>query len=62
MLLAQPNPAAVMFADLITGVYDYLNLVLPIHATGVYLGVVRLRMDGATLLDVVGGDRRSGAP
>ena len=53
MLSVQPNPAAVMLADLITGIYDYLNLLIPVNAAGVYLGVGRLRAKAAALLDVM---------
>src|SRR5688572_10690943 len=53
MLSVQPNPAAVMLAVLITGVYDYLNMVLPVNAAGVYLGVARVRANAAALLDVM---------
>ena len=53
MLSVQPSMAAVMLADLISVVYEYLNLVLPVNAAGVYLGVARLRADGVALLDVI---------
>lgn len=53
MLSVRPNPAAVMLADLITGIYDYLNLVLPVNAAGVYLGVARVRANADALLDVM---------
>jgi DNA mismatch repair ATPase MutS len=53
MLSVQPNPAAAMLADLIISIYDYLNLLIPVNAAGVYLGVARLRADAAALLDVM---------
>jgi DNA mismatch repair ATPase MutS len=53
MLSVQPNPAAGMLADLITGIYDFLNLLIPVNAAGVYLGVARLRAKAAALLEVM---------
>ncbi|HVG56440.1 MAG TPA: hypothetical protein VM846_18520 [Vicinamibacterales bacterium] len=53
MLSARSNMLAVMLADLASSVYDYVNLVLPLNAAGVYLGVDRLRKNATALLDVV---------
>jgi hypothetical protein len=54
MLSVQPNMAAVALADLIVLIYDYLNLVLPVNAAGVYFGIASLRADAAKLLDMIG--------
>ena len=45
MLSVQPNMAAVALSDFFAVVYDYLNLVLPVNAAGVYFGIARLRAD-----------------
>jgi DNA mismatch repair ATPase MutS len=53
MLSVQQNTGAVMLADLISSVYNYVNLVLPLNAAGVYLGVGGLRKHATAVLDVV---------
>ncbi|MEZ5317839.1 MAG: hypothetical protein R2752_10600 [Vicinamibacterales bacterium] len=53
MLSVHPNQAAVMVADVVSVAYDYANLVLPVNATGMFVGAADLRRDGAALLRVV---------
>jgi hypothetical protein len=53
MLSVQSNLAATILSDFLSVVYDYANVVLPLNSAGVYLGIARLRMDGAKLLDMV---------
>jgi len=54
MLSVQPNIAAVMLTDFVNLVYDYLNLVLPVNAAGVYFGIASLRADASKLLEMMG--------
>lgn len=50
MLSVQPGPLAAMLSDLVISIYDYLNLLLPLNATGLYLGAAALRRESAALL------------
>jgi hypothetical protein len=52
MLSVQSNLAATILSDFLSVVYDYANVVLPLNSAGVYLGIARLRTDGAKLLDM----------
>jgi hypothetical protein len=52
MLSVQPGPVAIMLADLVTAIYDYLNLIVPLNATGVYVGAAALRRQGVALLEM----------
>ena len=53
MLSVHASPLAGMVADLFNVIYDYVNLVLPVNASGMYLGASDLRAGGARLLRVV---------
>jgi DNA mismatch repair ATPase MutS len=53
MLSVSPSQIAVGISELIGIVYEYLNLVIPIDATGVYLGAAVLRSHGPALVRVV---------
>ena len=52
MLSVQPSQAAVMLAELVTALYDYVNLLVPMHASGVYLGAAALRRGGTAVLEM----------
>ena len=53
MLSANPGMAAVMLSDFLSVVYDYLSVVLPVNAAGVYFGIARLRTDTPKLHNVM---------
>ena len=53
MLSAQPGMAAVMLSDLLSVVYDYLSVILPVNAAGVYFGIARLKTDAPKLHNVM---------
>lgn len=52
MLSVHPSPLAGMVAELFNVFYDYLNLLLPVNASGMYFGAADLRAGGASLLRV----------
>jgi len=53
MLSVHPHPAAAMIADPISVFYDYVNFVLPVHASGVYLGAATVQAGASSLLDLM---------
>jgi len=53
MLSVQPGLPALMLTEVLSVVYDYLSLVLPVNAAGVYFGIAGLRRDAPKLLDVM---------
>ena len=53
MLSVQPGPFAVVGTDLVSVVYDYLNLIFLLDVNGVYFGAGELRARGAAVLRVM---------
>src|SRR5262249_47148873 len=53
MLSVRPSQTALLLSELISAVDEYLNLVLPIDAAGVYLGAGVLKKHGPALIRVV---------
>jgi len=53
MLSVNPHPLALIAADGVNVLFDYLNLALPLTATGLYIGAGDLRAHGRALLDVI---------
>jgi DNA mismatch repair ATPase MutS len=53
MLSVSPGPLAVVASDVVSAVYEYLNLALLLDATGLYFGAADVRARGAALTRVV---------
>jgi MutS domain V len=53
MLSVSPHMGAVMVADVVNAVYEYLNMALPLDAMGLYFGAGDLSTRGMSLLRVV---------
>jgi hypothetical protein len=53
MLSVKPGPFAVVGTDLVSVVYDYLNVMFLLDVNGVYFGAAELRARGAVLLRVM---------
>jgi hypothetical protein len=53
MLSVNPHPLALIAGDAVNVFFDYLNLALPLTATGLYVGAGDLRASGRALLDVI---------
>lgn len=54
MMSVNPNGLAVIATDIISVIYEYLNIVFLLDANGVYFGARHLRADGPALLRVLG--------
>ena len=53
MLSVSPQPGAVFAAELVNVIFDYLNMLIPLTATGLYFGAADLRAHGRGLLDLM---------
>ena len=58
MLSVSPQPLAAIAAEGVNVIFDYLNMLIPLTATGLYWGAADLRAHGRGLLDMMSARRR----